>query len=246
MLDSVWLTNVLQRTDLSKTDKLLAILLDEEVPEKSNKEIRRICNLMEFPVTPSDVRAHFQRPLHQGKVTYSAKQWRLTAFGQTYLAEKGLLPESYSFVVIAEPVLSIPVGQVKNPDRQEFLWEALQCLEEKLYRSAVVMSWLGAMAILYDFVVKNELERFNTEGAFQNPVWQNVSSVDDLSRLKEVDFLRIIGMMGLIEEAVEQELKECLKRRIRCGRPNANQINKQVVAQHIDILVLNVYAKFAT
>jgi hypothetical protein len=241
-----WLTDILQRRDLSKTDKLLAVLLDEAAPAKSNKEIRRICTDLQFPVSPSDVRSHLQQPLHQRKITYSEKRWCLTDFGRVYLGRKGLLPDSYSLVVNPEEAIRIHIGQIKNPARQQFLWEAVQCLEEKLYRSAIVMSWLGAMAILNDFVVKNELERFNIQGAFQDPLWQNVSSVDDLSRLKEVDFLQIIGMMGLIEEAVEKQLNECLRRRNRCGRPNAYQINRQVVAQHIEILVLNVYAKFET
>jgi hypothetical protein len=54
---------------------------------------------------------------------------------------------------------------MKNPEISKFLEEAVGCFENRYYRSAVILSWVGAMAVLEDYVVANYLKEFNTEVA---------------------------------------------------------------------------------
>src|SRR5262249_10782549 len=54
---------------------------------------------------------------------------------------------------------------IANSDTRAFVEEAISCYEHKLYRAAVVLTWIGAVSLLYDFVItnKSKLADFNTE-----------------------------------------------------------------------------------
>lgn len=70
--------------------------------------------------------------------------------------------------------------KIKSIETRAFVEEAIKCFEAGLYRSAVLMSWIGAMSILYDYVIANKLAEFNVE-ASRNPKWKTARTKDDLA-----------------------------------------------------------------
>ncbi|MBI5683946.1 MAG: hypothetical protein HZC54_02600 [Verrucomicrobia bacterium] len=138
--------------------------------------------------------------------------------------------------------------RITDQDTSAFLDEAIKSFEAGLYRAAVVLSWVGAMSLLQDEVFGRHLHAFNAEAQRRDADWRAAKAKDDLSRMKESDFLDIIGSppLSIIGKNVKEELKNnCLQLRNGCGHPNSLKIGESRASAHIEVLVLNIFAKFA-
>jgi hypothetical protein len=127
------------------------------------------------------------------------------------------------------------------------LEEAITCFESALYRACVVLSWIGALGLLYNHVITKYIVSFNAEALRRDPKWRAAQTPDDLARMKEGDFLDIIAMppLSIIGKNVKEELKNnCLQLRNACGHPNSLVIGENKVAAHLEILILNVFSRF--
>ncbi len=134
---------------------------------------------------------------------------------------------------------------IRNDATRSFVEEAIRCVENDLHRSAVVLSWVGAVSILQHHVVERRLDDFNTQASKQRKKWQAVRTADDLSRMPESAFLDVLESSSIIGKAVTQELRNCLARRNRCSHPNSLAIGHAIVAAHVEVLLLNVFAKYS-
>ena len=108
----------------------------------------------------------------------------------------------------------------------------------------MVLSWVGAMALLHDRVVAKHLVGFNAEAAKRINGWKHAKNTDDLGNVKEATFLEVATAISLISKNVKQELETCLRLRNACGHPNTLKIGPNKVAAHLEMLALNVYAVF--
>jgi hypothetical protein len=135
--------------------------------------------------------------------------------------------------------------KIRHEDVRDFLSEAIVCAEQSLPRAAIVLSWVGAIAIMQREVVDNHLTAFNTEALKREPKWKPAKTADDLGRLKETMFLEVAQAVGLIGKNVKHELDNCLKLRNGCGHPNTLKVGSNKVAAHIETLALNVYTVFS-
>ncbi len=63
--------------------------------------------------------------------------------------------------------------------------------------------------------------------------------------MKESEFVDTIYKISMIGKNVRDELQLCLKRRNGCGHPNSLKLRGNTVASHLEILILNVFVKFA-
>src|SRR5262249_31015084 len=180
-----------------------------------------------------------------GRAVRTDEGWELRSAGRDYVAK------------LAGPAAAIPPPKVAaslrshlpkltNPQTAAFVEEAIRCSEQKLHRAAVVLSWVGAVSVLYQEVVDKHLAAFNTEAARRNSKWKPAATTDDLSKMKEKDFLDILDHLSVIGKNVKQELEGCLTLRNGCGHPNSLVIAEHRVASHIEVLLLNVFASFAT
>ena len=106
------------------------------------------------------------------------------------------------------------------------------------------MSWIGAVSVLYEHVHAKHLTRFNAEANRVDSKWRDASTTDDLSRMREADFLERITALSIIGKDVKKELKSCLDRRNSCGHPNSLQISANTAAHHVEVLLLNVFNRF--
>ena len=69
-------------------------------------------------------------------------------------------------------------------------------------------------------------------------------NADDLTRMKEHEFLQVLESISAIGKNVKRELENCLNLRNACGHPNSLEIAENRVAAHLEILTLNVFSKF--
>ena len=135
--------------------------------------------------------------------------------------------------------------KIADDDTRAFVEEAISCFEANLYRSAIVMSWLAAVHVLQNHVVSNHLAAFNAEARRVSAKWKPANSADDLGRMREADFLERLAAVSVIGKNVKAELKACLDRRNGCGHPNSLKIGANTTTHHLEVLLLNVFKRFA-
>jgi hypothetical protein len=75
--------------------------------------------------------------------------------------------------------------------------------------------------------------------------WREARTADDLGLMKEKDFLDRLAAISMIGKNVKEELQKCLDLRNACGHPNSLKLGPNAVAHHLEILILNVFEKFA-
>ena len=168
--------------------------------------------------------------------------WELTPAGRDHV--RGLLGVASSPVLGAVASLRAHIATLSDSDTKAFLIEAADCIQNKLNRAAVVLSWVGAVSVLYAHVVKHHLATFNAEAQRRDSRWHNAKNADGLARMGESDFLNILEHLSVIGKSVKQDLEACLKRRNGCGHPNSFHLGENAVAAHVETLVLNVFSKF--
>lgn len=180
----------------------------------------------------------------KGLVVKAPDGWELTQAGKQHLKDLGVALDSSATYTAAHDLRS-NLDHIKNADAKAFATEAVGCLERGLWRSAVVMSWIGAVHVLYDHVIKNKLPEFNAEAKRINNKWKGVKTIDELAKaLGENDFLDRLENIGVISNSIKKELIDCLNRRNSCGHPNSYKLKPITIAHHVEILLSNVYAPF--
>lgn len=229
------LSDSLHKGDLSRSQQLLLCLAS------LGDGAHRIAAIREVARNNGIADANVGRDMKRLKgLAFEGKDgWALTSPGKTQASQLlGAAPPS--------PQLSTLRGLLPNLKSpvQEFVAEAIGCFEEKRYRAAVVLSWVGALSLLYDHVVQQRLSDFNTEAVKRDTKWRQAKNSDDLARMKEHDFLQILDSLSIIGKNVKTELEGCLKLRNGCGHPNSLRIAEHRCASHIEILILNVFNVF--
>lgn len=169
--------------------------------------------------------------------------WTLTSSGRRYVRDTYLPNDPISTREVAV-VLRNHLDKISKPDTREFLAEAIGCLEADLKRSAVVMSWVGAISILYDYVITYRLADFNARAKELKRDWKTAVTKDDLTKMREEEFLDILGYLSIVGPNVKEELKNRLRLRNSCGHPNSYKVGKHQVEAHIEFLILNIYERF--
>ena len=180
----------------------------------------------------------------EDKVLKAPQGWELTTVGRRYVAGLAAQELSASPAATEAQALRALLPRLKNEDARAFLAEAVVCAEQSLLRAAVVLSWVGAVALLHDEAVAKHLAAVNAEALKRDSRWRSARSTDDLGRMKEGTFLEIAAAVSLIGKNVKQELDDCLKFRNACGHPNSLKVGPNRVAAHLETLALNVYAVF--
>lgn len=235
------LTNLLSNEELSRKEKILLILLfmDRETPVKEITQAAVDHGLREAK------KWNISQLLTalKGFAVKLPGGWSITEKGKKSLGGLGIVENTPTQSV--KPTLRKYASGISDEHVKQFAEEAISALEVGLLRSAVVLSWVGAVSILYQEVINNHLANFNAEASKRFPKWKNASNPDGLSKMKEYDFLQILNGISIIGKNVKDELEACLKLRNSCGHPNSLKIGEHKVASHIEILILNVYSKFS-
>jgi hypothetical protein len=169
--------------------------------------------------------------------------WSLTLPGKRYL-EKLIEPFVKKPVAKVATNLRSHLAKITDPDTRAFIEEAIACCEADFWRAAVVLSWAGAVSVLYDHVLQHKLTEFNAEAHKNFPKWKTAKTKDHLARIQESDFLLTLQGISVITKNERQELVHCLELRNACGHPSALKLGEHRTAAHLEMLILNVFAKF--
>lgn len=133
---------------------------------------------------------------------------------------------------------------IEDQDTQRFVGEAIGCIEHGLHRSAVILSWVGAVSVLHSHVLSSRLADFNSTASQFVSKWPEAKTLDDLCRMRESTFLEVLASLSIIGGDVKRELDNCLALRNSCSHPNSLRIAHAKVEAHVEVLLLNVFAKF--
>lgn len=243
MLTLDQLKQAVHRKGITKTDTALLCVASGGSKAVSTAAVKALCQQAGVKGYKTiNFSAHLASA--EDKVFKTAEGWELTAHGKSHVA--ALTAEILSRSPAAQEAESLRalLPGLKNEDVRSFLTEAIVCAEQSLFRAAVVLSWVGAMALLHENVVQNRLADFNTEATKRDPKWKAAKTTDDLGRMKESTFLEIAQALGIVGSNVKQDLDGCLKLRNACGHPNSLKLGANKVAAHLESLALNVYAVF--
>ncbi|WP_228408766.1 hypothetical protein [Profundibacter amoris] len=170
--------------------------------------------------------------------------WEITNAGKLHLRNLGVSKISPAAMQVAVD-LRAHLDKISDDETRSFVEEAIKCHEAELYRSAIVMSWLGAMDVLHKYVCANRLANFNTEATrIMGRKWKVAVTSDDLGKMGESDFLNRIEGLSIIGKNVKAQLKAALDLRNGCGHPNSLKVSANKSAAHIETLLENVFQKF--
>lgn len=236
------LISLLASNEITRLDKLIIILASADGEPLQTADIKKIAKdsgLREIE------KWNVSDTLRKAKrlITKVKDGWILTAQGQAY-ANQELLHHPLSTKSVAKS-LRLLLERIESPESKAFVEEAIQCLEVNAYRAAVVFSWIGAISVLYNYVIANRLADFNEEARSRFPNWKDASNCDDLARMKESDFLDILAALSILGKNVKEYLKStCLNLRNSCSHPSSLKVGKLNVEAHIEFLVQNVFAVF--
>jgi hypothetical protein len=242
-IDQESFQTLLTDSEIPRLDKLLIILFWDNNSPKSVAKIKEIgtsnglreCSKWNI----SDILSKAK-----GKAALIKSDWVLTALGRKHLISQKYITEQKNKLTNDVADLRSHAASIRNIHTKSFIEEAISCLEADQKRAAVVYSWIGSVALLYDHVINHHLVAFNAEALKRDAKWKVAKNADDLSKLKEFDFLNILEAISIIGKNVKQELQQCLQLRNACGHPNSLKIGERKVAAHIEILILNVLSKF--
>lgn len=240
MLSESDLKTWLQR-DLNRLDKLLLILASLDSP----------CQIRDLKERALEVGFRIRNNWNisdilrrsKGLAIRTPRGWEISKTGTDRLRTLGISTINPAAVQVATD-LRAELNKVYRGNIRSFIDEAIKCYESRLYRSAVVMSWIGAVAVLHDHIFVGHLAAFNAESRRVNARWRDAKTTDELSRMSEADFLDRITALSIIGRDVKKELRVCLDRRNSCGHPNSLEIGGNAAAHHIETLLLNVFQKF--
>ena len=239
MLKSDELKNWLHK-DLDRLDKLLLVLATGEVPFS----VSQIVEIASNAGCREPKRWNVSAILGDSKgKAIRTTGWELTDAGTFHLRTLGVSAISPAAMQVSVDLRKHLV-KVTDGQTRDFVEEAIKCHEAGLYRSAIVMSWLGAMDILQKQIHQSHLAAFNAEAARVDAKWKVAVSQDDIGKMQEGSFLDRIVTLSIIGKNVKEQLKGCLDLRNGCGHPNTLKVSVNKSAAHIETLLQNVFEKF--
>jgi hypothetical protein len=242
LLDKSSLRDLLSKKELSAKDKLLLCLAADPVSPRQTKDIRELAVSVGLRSAKTwNVSSYLSKATSFAVRTNEG--WELTADGMNYVFQIAgpLLPSVTPLVLSA---LRKQIISISDNNTKSFVEESIKCFELSLYRSAIVFSWVGAIAVLQSFVHGNHLLAFNTEALRRDLKWRKALTPDDIGRMKEYDFLQVLHAISVLGKNVKDELEVCLKLRNGCGHPNSLVVGEHKASAHIETLMQNVFSRF--
>ncbi|WP_240230122.1 hypothetical protein [Devosia lacusdianchii] len=232
---------LLQADGLQRIDRVLLTLAAFSQPA-SVKDIRSKagsvgCNMVGWNISDIIARA-------KGVAIQINGGYELSEKGKAKLPELGATWGSPAATQVAID-LRTHLAKITDKDTRNFVEEAIACYEARLFRSAIVMSWLAALDVIKKDVVKSHLSQFNAEAKRIDAKWKVAVTADDIGVMKEADFLNRLVAISVLGKNTKQRLEQALTLRNGAGHPNSLQVGPNEVAAHIEALLRNVFEVFS-
>lgn len=199
------LKDLVNRPGIERLDALLLCLAVKHDTPLPVKEIRALATSAGLrPAKKWNISSILGRS--QGLAVRTSGGWELSTAGTARV-------RTLAGPLIASPTVSVAVklraeiARMKEPNSVRFVEEAVSSFESGFLRAAVVLSWIGAVSVLYEHVLAVSLPAFNLEARRRNPKWRTAKTRDDLARLREHDFLAILEAISTIGKSVSKNWK---------------------------------------
>lgn len=202
-------------------------------------------------VSQWNVTAILKAAAKDGQVAQLASGWKLLS--PAYKIIENHFQQEATIISETRHALRTHLSKIGDDQRRLFIEEAIKSFDVRAFRSAVVLSWVGAAHILQDHIVSKHCAAFNAAGtarvakALSNGnkySFTPVRSVKDFGVIGESDMLQLCQDAGILHKAEKQVLQDRLDLRNQCGHPNPLAIAEHTVAHHIEVLMLNVYSRY--
>ena len=125
----------------------------------------------------------------KGLAINTQKGWEITNAGKEHLGNLGVTKISAAAIQVVADLREEPL-RIRDKNTHSYLEEAVCCYEAGFHRSAIVMSWVGAVAVLHKYVYENHLTEFKREAKRVDSKRKVVNTIDDFVKIKEADFFR--------------------------------------------------------
>lgn len=133
---------------------------------------------------------------------------------------------------------------IEDTSQKHFLQEAIDCFEIGAYRASSIMVWLLTMDILYQWVLNNKLQEFNSAIDEHGKYKIIISRKQDFTEIKESDFIGLLRQKKIISNDLRKILDEKLGFRNTCSHPNNVVVPESKAISFIDDLFENVIKVF--
>lgn len=150
------------------------------------------------------------------------------------------------YLKTALPYLEKIITKVQEDNKRKFLSEAIYCLEIRVKRATVIMTWCATVDHLYDYILGKKLSDFNLALSKRSDSCKKIKikSKDDFSDIKESIFIEVCRSARVISNDVRKILSEKLDIRNTCAHPSDVEIHDSKVVNFVEDLVDNVLVKY--
>jgi hypothetical protein len=165
------------------------------------------------------------------------KLWHLTGSGVSFVRDELGLPEEEPEVAADVTALESAARKISDPLAQEFVGEAITCLQVGALRAAVVFAWTGAVRTLHDSAAA--LGWPQVEAAIQkhDARIKNVKKIEDFASVGDKTFLLAARDLTLIDKGQWTILQHALDLRNQCGHPSKYSPGPKKVSALIEDLI---------
>ncbi|HEY2033402.1 MAG TPA: hypothetical protein VGH02_06905 [Rhizomicrobium sp.] len=231
----------LQNGSLSQGDRVL-ISLSRHEEGLTTAEMRKLFASYGRGTASWNFSSITARLADDQKIVLLDRRWTLLEKGAEAVFELGAMKKTATIKAISG--LRDFTNKLSDKILRDFVDEAIGCLEHNHYRSAIVLSWSGAVWILQQHVLNKHLKNFNKAGSSRFPDFKQVKNSESFGRIQERDFIQLLEDIHVIGKSLKGILIQRLDLRNTCGHPNTVKVNESTAASHVELLVENVFLRF--
>lgn len=136
-------------------------------------------------------------------------------------------------------------AQLAPTDYADYLTEAVECYENRLYRAAILMVWAATIEHMYGVVANHRggikfIQAANLARYGKHTKYREVKKKGDLLYLSEEQFIQLSEDSGLINRNARRMLGDRLTLRNQCGHPTQYRPGREETVIFIESLTNNI------
>jgi hypothetical protein len=133
-------------------------------------------------------------------------------------------------------------SKITDPYLSEYMLEAINCFENDLLRSSIVMTWCWVYHILRDWILLKHLPAFNAKcSTWKTPV--TVSTIDDFENILEGTVLDTCKSIGIVTKGLFKTLKGHLDTRNSYAHPSNKPSSPSIAEAYIVTAIKEILPK---
>lgn len=177
-----------------------------------------------------------------GRLEGRKRLWNLTDSGREHVRTLLGLPQADVEVEHNVGTLQNLVATVADPDVQDYLNEALKCLQVGALRACTVFVWAAAIRTIQTELVAKGTTVLSTAIQKHDPKARPMKTLDDFAHVKDATLLLAAKELGILDKNEKDTLAEALNLRNRCGHPGKYRPGVKKVSAFVEDITSIVFA----